>query len=109
MRVQPVGLSRGRGIYVFDDLSQVCYGEMVIVQRYIEKPLLLDGYKFDLRLYVLVTSVHPLEAFLYTAGFGRLSTEPYSNDANNLSNRFVHLTNSSIQVHGTVIVSYLAR
>jgi hypothetical protein len=46
-------------------------------QRYIERPLLLDGYKFDLRLYVCVTSMNPLEAFIYREGFTRLSTEPY--------------------------------
>jgi len=69
----------------------------------VHRPLLLDGYKFDLRLYVCVGSFSPLEAHIYTEGFGRFSTEPYSNDATSLSNKFVHLTNSSIQKEQTAV------
>jgi hypothetical protein len=63
--VKPTSSSRGRGIYLLDDIGQLSYGEPMIVQRYLSDPLLLDGYKFDLRLYVLVTSFNPLEAFMY--------------------------------------------
>lgn len=92
--VKPVGLSRGRGIEVISDLSELSYSDPVVVQRYIERPLLLNGYKFDLRLYVCVTSFSPLEAFIYTQGFARFSTSPYSL---NSKDRMVHLTNSSVQ------------
>ncbi|KAI9982593.1 hypothetical protein PInf_008565 [Phytophthora infestans] len=93
--VNPVALSRGRGISLVNDLSQVIYGEQVVIQEYIAAPRLLDGFKFDLRLYVLVTSFNPLEAFLYDEGFVRLCTRPYEDS--DISNIFVHLTNSSIQ------------
>lgn len=40
-------------------------------------PLLLDGHKFDMRIYALITHMKPLEAFVYKEGFARLSTERY--------------------------------
>lgn len=91
------GASRGRRITLLNDITGVSYGEAVVLQRYIERPLLLDGFKFDLRLYVLVTSFNPLECFLYSEGFGRFSTERYTLDPNRLGDQYIHLTNSSIQ------------
>lgn len=63
--MKPVGRSRGEGIFLVSDICHVAYGEAMVVQKYVERPLLLHGHKFDLRLYVLVTSFNPLEAFLY--------------------------------------------
>ena len=68
----------------------------MVMQRYLKNPLLLNGYKFDLRIYVLVTSVNPLEAFVYKQGFGRFSTVPYNLDPNDKANKYIHLTNVSI-------------
>lgn len=46
---KPVDMSRGRGIFVFRDLKDLSYDCSAIVQRYISNPLLISGYKFDLR------------------------------------------------------------
>jgi len=95
--MKPAAKSRGRGISLVNDLSQISYGEPIVVQRYIKNPLLINGYKFDMRIYVVVTSVNPLEAFLYRDGFGRFSTIPFSLDPTDKNNKYIHLTNVSIQ------------
>ena len=99
--LKPVGMSRGRGISLISDLGAVKYDSQTIVQHYLRNPLLLDGYKFDLRLYVLVTSFNPLEVWLYQEGFVRLSTHKFSLSPEEQGNLLVHLTNSSIQKHNT--------
>lgn len=94
--MKPAVASRGRGIQVIDDVQYVSYGELTVIQQYVSRPLLLGGYKWDLRVYVLVTSFQPLEAFFYKDGFARFATVPYSLESDELKNKFVHLTNTSV-------------
>jgi hypothetical protein len=93
--VKPANLSRGRGIYIIDDLSQIQVDDLAVVSRYIRNPLLINGHKFDLRVYVLVTSVEPLRIYVFKEGLARFATEQYSNSSAAV-NKFVHLTNYSI-------------
>lgn len=79
-------------VYLFVLFLFVCY--FVYFQRYIQNPMLIDGRKFDLRLYVLVTSMEPLRVYLFEEGLVRLSTKKYT--LKNLRSRFTHLTNYSI-------------
>lgn len=58
--------------------------------------MLIKGKKFDMRMYVVVTSIHPLRVYLYEEGLARFATEDYSNDPKILRNKFVHLTNFSV-------------
>ena len=46
-------------------MASLSYSQTSVVQRYVERPLCINGYKFDLRLFVVVTSFKPLEAFIY--------------------------------------------
>ena len=92
--VKPIGKSRGKGIFVIDDISDVPLADTFLVQKYLTNPLLLEGYKFDLRIYVLVTSVNPLEMFLYKDGFARVSNEKFNLFT---KNNKIHLTNAAIQ------------
>ncbi|KAE8601506.1 hypothetical protein XENTR_v10013696 [Xenopus tropicalis] len=91
---KPTDLSRGRGIFIFQDIKDLAYDCAVIVQKYITNPLLISGYKFDLRIYVCVTSFCPLTVYVYQEGLVRFATEKF--DLSSLDNVFSHLTNTSI-------------
>lgn len=69
--------------------------EPFIVQRYIHNPLLIGHKKFDLRLYVLVTSHNNLTIYLYRTGFGRFTHYRY--DSININDLEGHLTNVAVQ------------
>mmetsp|Transcript_60792 Transcript_60792/g.144845 ORF Transcript_60792/g.144845 Transcript_60792/m.144845 type:complete len:452 (+) Transcript_60792:109-1464(+) len=124
--MKPVGKSQGRGIFLFDKLSQISGWrqnprlgakeedfahkkggkekepeeekvEPYVVQRYLSDPLLIGGKKFDLRLYVLVTSYVPLTVYMYRSGFARFTHTRFS--MTDLSDAMVHLTNVAVQKH----------
>ena len=86
-----------RGISVVKDLSEVAYSQPIVIQKYISNPMLFLGYKFDLRIYLLVTSFNPLEAFIYKEGLARFGSRKYSNKTESLGDNRIHLTNSSLQ------------
>lgn len=93
--VKPANLSRGRGIYIIDNIQEVNIDDNAIVSKYIENPLLINGHKFDLRIYVCVTSYEPLRIYIYKEGLVRFASEKYTlSDAK--TNLFNHLTNYSI-------------
>ncbi len=73
--------------------------------KYIHNPLLVDGFKFDLRLYVAVTSYDPLRIYLYEEGLARFASEKFSLADTSIENQFVHLTNYSINKDSASYVS----
>lgn len=96
---KPGGLSRGRGIRVFGKLEEIegywaaAECEMVIM-KYIERPLLINKKKFDIRVWVVVTSLEPLRVWMYEDYYIRLSLMEY--DVEDSDDVFVHLTNNSV-------------
>ncbi|XP_018331645.1 probable tubulin polyglutamylase TTLL1 [Agrilus planipennis] len=113
--MKPCGRSQGSGIFLINKLSklkkwsreaknplqpQLSIKESYVISRYIDNPLLIGGKKFDLRLYVLVTSFRPLKAYLFKLGFCRFCTVKYNSSVAELDNMYVHLTNVSVQRHG---------
>ncbi|XP_063240257.1 polyglutamylase complex subunit TTLL1 isoform X2 [Bacillus rossius redtenbacheri] len=112
--MKPCGKSQGAGIFLINKLSKLkrwsresktpfnptLVKESYVISRYIDNPLLIGGKKFDLRMYVLVTSFRPLKAYLFKLGFCRFCTVKYDTSIQELDNMYVHLTNVSVQKHG---------
>ncbi|PSN31902.1 hypothetical protein C0J52_21196 [Blattella germanica] len=94
--VKPVASSRGRGIYIVNSPDQVPLEETLVVAKYIDNPLLVDGHKCDLRLYVAVTSYDPLLVYMYEEGLVRFATVKYDSSGKHLWNPCMHLCNYSI-------------
>lgn len=70
-----------------------------IIQSYINKPFLYNNRKFDIRHYMMITSVNGyLKGFWYQEGYIRTSSYQY--DLDDLDNNLIHLTNDAIQKYG---------
>jgi len=94
--LKPVASSCGRGIKVVTGTAKINKKEGILACKYVHNPHLINGLKYDLRVYVLVTNFNPLRIYIYNDGLVRFATEKYSNDPNSLSKRFIHLTNFSV-------------
>ena len=67
-----------------------------ILQRYLSKPLLLNGHKFDVRTYLMIVNVED-ELVFYHDGYIRVNAEPYDTSCTDLKNLWKHLSNVSVQ------------
>ncbi|XP_016987422.1 tubulin polyglutamylase TTLL13-like [Drosophila rhopaloa] len=95
--LKPDSGAQGRGIWLTNDLKTIGPHERLICQTYIHRPLLIDGYKFDLRVYTLITSVDPLRIFVYNEGLARFATNKYVEPTpGNSNDLYMHLTNYSV-------------
>ena len=103
--LKPSNLSRGRGVTCVNSLEPIeqslsaTNDSGVIVQKYIENPLIISKRKFDIRQWVLVTSLNPLVIWMWKEPYLRFGAEDYIMD--DLNNIYSHLTNNSIAKHST--------
>ena len=95
--------NRGMGITVEKDLAEIKAiikktesRRTNIIQKYIEKPLLISKRKFDIRCYGMMTSINgSLNGYWYNEGYLRTSCKEFT--TKNLANKYIHLTNDAVQ------------
>jgi len=76
--VKPASSSQGKGIFITRDVYKIPPKQQMVVSQYVDNPLLVDGFKFDLRIYVALTSINPLRIYIYEDGLARFATQKYS-------------------------------
>ena len=105
--IKRINLNRGRQIKIFNNLEELLFEillikneqkvKYILIQKYIEKPLLYCGRKFDIRIWVLFTymlKTNRFDAYVFREGHLKASSELF--DINSLDT-FIHLTNYSVQ------------
>ena len=103
--LKPSNLSRGRGVTCVNSLYPIMQSLSatndtgLIVQKYIENPLIIKNRKFDIRQWVLVTCLNPLTIWMWKEPYLRFGAEDYI--MGDLNNIYSHLTNNSIAKHST--------
>ena len=69
--------------------------EVFVIQKYIEKPLLVDERKFDIRLWVLVAQDQ--RCYLFKEGYIRTSSYKFTLSQESIDQPMIHLTNNAVQ------------
>lgn len=98
---KPQGGCQGDGMVLFQNLRDVpeSTSKEMIVQRYLSNPLLLKGYKFDLRIFVVITGMADgkMHGFIHEEGLARFCTAKYQKpEKSNFKKAYMHLTNYSV-------------
>ena len=89
--------AEGRGIRLVNRFESFPKpGQPAVCQHYLDNPYLIDGKKFDCRIYVAVTSFDPLRAYMFEEGLARFATQDYvhanGSSTRSIRNRYMHCT-----------------
>jgi len=98
--LKPALLNNAEGIKLFSSVDEVYdhyasnqrYSGYHVLQQYLNKPHLLDGHKYTLRMFVVLTNF--AGAYLYKDGYYNIAREKY--DASDFSQLNTHLTNEHL-------------
>ena len=74
---------------------------IIVLQKYIEKPFLYNNRKFDMRIWVLLT--HKMDCFIFKEGHLKACSLEYNLENNN---SFIHITNYSLQKYSKLFSKY---
>ena len=96
--VKPKDKYGGMGITFLNSLETVELKEYVIT-KYITNINLINGKKYDLRLYALIAGLKPLRIYFYDEGSVRIATENYTLNKSSISNKYMYLTNVDININ----------
>eukprot|EP00397_Hematodinium_sp_SG-2012_P005935 GEMP01005960.1.p1 GENE.GEMP01005960.1~~GEMP01005960.1.p1 ORF type:complete len:354 (+),score=48.12 GEMP01005960.1:1005-2066(+) len=102
----PTAGARGNGYFKVRDAAQQQEVAVTqwIVQKYIERPMLISGRKFDIRVWVVVTpSMH---VYMCKEGYVRTAARKYNLNPQTHTDSFMHLCNNAIQKQGSEYSKY---
>lgn len=102
--MKPCASACGRGIKLISKKTKLKKKVNYLVSEYIANPHLINGLKYDLRLYVLVSCYDPLRIYLHQEGLVRFATKKYSKNSKTMKERFMHLTNWSVNKQSDAFV-----
>lgn len=100
--LKPALMNNGEGIVLCETRQAIiehfasnrCYDGPHIVQQYIEPPHLLQGHKYSLRLFIVLTNAK--SSYLYPHGYFNVCKQPYT--ASDLTKIHAHLTNEHLSM-----------
>ena len=102
--VKPRGGQGGQSIRLTDQPLMALEAEHAVVQRYVDRPYLVDGRKAHMRVYCLITSVDPLRFYIYNNGIVRFAPRPYERGDGWLDQADMHVTNTALHRNNPLLV-----